>query len=321
MGCAALVVVAAACGSAGTGTDTELFRIAVVAPSAADDLAFTQSMVDALSVLRAERGVDSTDVAVTDGAARIDVAAAALRAYAEDGFDLVIAHGSQYGESVAEIATDHPDVAFAWGTAATTFDLPNVFAYNAAADQGGYVLGVLAAGLSESGSIGVVGPIELGDAALYVAGFTAGVVATRPDARVVVDFTGSFSDVSLAARTATRQIDGGADVLTGSAQMVAGAVGVASERGVLWLGTQADQTSLAPDLVVASQVYHWEVVIAEIMARVEAGTLGGVAFELSLANGGLVIAYNDNFELPASARQAADAAAIGLANGRLATGA
>ena len=56
-------------------------------------------------------------------------------------------------------------------------------------------------------------------------------------------------------------------MLTGTAQMVVGAIGVAKDRSVLWFGTQCDQAQLAPDIVVASQVYHWEVALSRAHRR------------------------------------------------------
>ncbi len=52
----------------------------------------------------------TSSVDITDGTFVVEDAAAAIRGYAEDGFDLVIAHGSQYGGPLAEIAPDFPDV-------------------------------------------------------------------------------------------------------------------------------------------------------------------------------------------------------------------
>ena len=177
----------------------------------------------------------------------------------------MIAHGSQYGASLQEIAPEFPDVSFAWGTAGDTFGLDNVYAYEAASDQGGYVMGVMAAGLSKSGIIGVVGPIEVGDAALYVNGFIAG--ADSAGNRNGRPTRADFSDVALASQTAQAFIAAGADVLSGTAQMVTGAVSVAEDDGIPWFGTQSNQTELAPDIVVASQVYHWEVVLSDILAN------------------------------------------------------
>lgn len=304
---AVIALIAAACSSGG-GDDSggADFRIAIVAPSASNDLAFTQSIVDAANKLK-ESGVVG-EVAVTDGTFVVDDAAVAIRDYASQGYDLVIAHGSQYGGSLQEIAPDFPETSFAWGTAADTFGLPNVYSYEAASDQGGRVMGIMAAALSKTGKVGIVGPIEVGDAKLYVDGFKAGVLIQNPGADVTINYIDSFSDVALASEAAQSLIGAGADVLSGTAQMVVGAVGVAKSEGVLWFGTQANQTSLAPEIVVASQVYHWEGILEEMIDNVKDGKLGGELYSITFANDGLVIEYNDGFDLPDDVKKLADEA-------------
>ncbi len=278
----------------------EPFRVAVVMPSSINDLAFSQSMYDALLTIQSEMGgEEAMEIVYSDGMFVVDDAAAAIRDYASEGYNLVIAHGSQYGSSLQEIAPDFPETSFAWGTTVDTFGIDNIFAYEAASDQGGYVNGVLAASLSETGILGVVGPIETGDAKLYVDGFVAGAKATDPTVQVNVNYIGSFSDVALAAEAANTHIAAGADVLTGTAQMVVGAIGVAEESGALWFGTQASQTELAPSIVVANQVYRWDVVLNEIMDLIDEGTFGGTSFVIDLANGGEVLEFNPDFEIPA----------------------
>jgi len=299
-------------------TPAEPFKVAIVAPSAPNDLAFTQSMVDAVNRLKDQYNLD---IAVSDSLFVVEDAAAAIRDYASKGYDLVIAHGSQFGGSVQEIAADFPDVSFAWGTAGDTFRLPNVFAYQAASDQGGYVMGQMAAALSQSGVIGMVGPIEVGDAKLYVDGFKNGAVAEKSTVDVRVNYTGSFSDVALASEAAKSFVDAGADVMTGSAQMVVGAVGVAKENNVAWFGTQSNQTSLAPEVVVASQVYHWEVVLSQIIDAIKAGTLGGQTYNIDLANGGEVIEFNADYALSDEVKAIGDAAVQGIKDGTIDTGA
>ncbi len=316
----ALSLILSACGPAATPTPApvEKFRVAVVMPSAINDLAFSQSMYDALIRVQNEMGgPENFEIVYSENMFVVDDAAAALRDYASQGFDLVIGHGSQYGSSLQEIAPDFPDTSFAWGTTVDTFGLPNVFAYEAASDQGGYVNGVLAASLTTSNVIGVVGPIETGDAKLYVDGFKAGVAATNPAIQVNVNYIGSFSDVALASEAANTHISAGADVLTGTAQMVVGAIGKAEEAGALWFGTQSNQTSLAPSIVVASQVYHWEVVLDEMISMIKSGTLGGKSFVINLANGGEVIEYNPAYTFPAEAGALAEAAIEGIKNGSI----
>lgn len=291
--------------------------VAIVSPSAINDFAFTQSIYDALIALQEDMGEDAIDFVYSEGMFVVDDAAAAIRDYAATGYDLVIAHGSQYGSSVQEIAPDFPETSFAWGTTVDTFGLPNIYAYEAASHEGGYVNGVMAAMMTESKVIGVVGPVETGDAKLYVDGFVAGVNATDPEVEVLVTYINNFSDVALAAETAETQISAGADILTGTAQMVVGAIGKIQEAGGYWFGTQADQAAFAPDTVVASQVYHWEVILQEIIALREDGVLGGQSFVADLENGGQVMSFNPDIEIPEEVMTAAEETIQGIIDGTI----
>jgi basic membrane protein A len=293
----------------------EPLRIAIVSPSAINDFAFTQSIYDAMIALQLEFGEEAIDFVYSENMFVVDDAAAAIRDYASQGFDLVLAHGSQYGSSLQEIAPDFPDVSFAWGTTVDTFGIPNIFAYEAASDEGGFVNGVMAAMLTESKVIGVIGPIETGDAKLYVDGFVAGVKSVDPTIEVLTTWTGSFSDVAAASEAAETQIAAGADVMTGTAQMVVGAIGKIQEAGGYWFGTQADQMAFAPDTVVASQVYHWEVILKEIISLRNQGILGGTSFVANLANGGQEMSFNPAIDIPDDVMAAAEAAIADIVGG------
>ncbi len=297
----------------------EPIRIAIVMPSTVTDLAWSQAIYDALVAIQEEAGgADVVEIAYTENMFNVTDAAAALRDYAADGYDLVIAHGTQYGTSLFEIAPDFPDTSFAWGTAVDTGEdagLTNIFAYEARAEEGGFVNGVLASAISESGVIGVVGPVEAGDAKLYIDGFVAGAKSANPDATVNVSYTGSFGDTALAAEAANTHISAGADVLTGSSQQVVGAIGVAKENGVPWLGFQADQSGLAPEVVKGTIIYEWQPVLLEMIKSHQAGEMGGKVLQLTLANGGQIPLYAD--DLPAEAVAAADAAVQGIIDGSI----
>ena len=298
----------------------EQFRVAVVMPSSITDLAWSQSMYDGLLGLQAQLGgPDAMEIAYTEGMFDVTAAAQALRDYAEEGYNLVIAHGTQYGTSLFELAPDYPDTAFAWGTASDTGaeqGLTNVFAYEANAEQGGYVNGVMAAMLSQSGVIGVVGPVPAGDALLYINGFIQGVDATNPDATLQVAYTGSFGDTAAAAETAQTQIAAGADVLTGSAQQVVGAIEAIQAAGGYWFGTQSDQSTQWPETVVASQVFNWVPTLGQMVELIVQGTVGGQAYSLTLSNGGLKIVYG-GVMLDQSIVDAANAAIAGITSGAI----
>ncbi len=282
-----LLVLALVIGLLPAAAQDEVFRVAAVAPSATNDLAFSQSMFDALTKIDEEMG-KAFEFVFQEGTFVVDDAAVALREWASSGeYDLIIAHGSQYGAIVEELAPEFPETSFAWGTDQNTFGLPNVFAYTAAAGEGGFINGAMAALMSKTGKIGVIGPIEVGDAKLYVDGFVAGAAAARPDVEVQVTYIQSFSDVPLATEAANTFVANGADILTGTAQMVVGPIAVAKENNLLWFGTQSSQAELAEASGVSFQVYRWDVILMDMIASIQDGTLGGEAFTLTLANGGL----------------------------------
>jgi len=315
------VMLLSACAPAATpvapAAAAKVIRVAVVMPSATTDMAFSQSMYSALLSVQKEMGGETAmEIKYSENMFKVPDAAAALRDYATQGFDVVIAHGSQYGSSVEEIAKDFPKTTFAWGTDVNTFGQPNIYAYTAAAEEGGYVNGVLAAKLSQSKQIGVTGPVEVGDAKTYISGFVQGVASVDPGMKVNKTWTGSFSDVALMTEAAKTHIANGADILTGSSQSVVGSIGAAKDNGkVLWFGTQSDQATLAPTLVVASQVYDWTGMIKEIIASRTTGTLGGKTYILQLKNDGLKIAYNSGYSLPADVKAAGDKAIEDIKSG------
>ena len=316
-----VAILTSACGAGGDGGGDKPFRIAVVTPSAKNDLAFSQSIYESLlKVQQAMGGPEKLEFVISENMFVVDDAGAAIRDYASQGYNLVIGHGSQYGGVLQEIAPDFPKTSFAHGTTVDTFvdkGITNVFAYEARSEQGGYVNGVMAGALTKSNIIGVVGPIETGDAKLYVDGFVAGVKSQNPNAQVNVNWIGSFSDVALASEAAQTHVKAGADVMAGTAQMVVGAIGVAKDNNALWFGTQASQTSLAPNAVVANQIYDWSGVITEIIDLINKGTLGGQAFQITLANKGLYIEYNTAYNLPAEVKDLAEATVDAIVTGAI----
>ncbi len=319
----AVSMLLSACGAATPAAtavvEAKPIRIAVIMPSATTDMAFSQSMYQALIGIQKEMGGESKmEIKYSENMFKVPDAAAAIRDYATQGFDIVIAHGSQYGSSVEEVAKDFPKTTFAWGTDVNTFGQPNIYAYTAAAEEGGYINGVMAAKLTKSKQIGVTGPVEVGDAKTYIDGFVQGVASVDPAIKVNKTWTGSFSDVALMTEAAKTHIAAGADILTGSSQSVVGSIGAAKEDGkILWFGTQADQSSLAPSLVVASQVYDWNAMVKEIIASRATGTLGGKTYVLQLKNDGLKIAFNSGFTLPADVKAAADKAIADIISGAI----
>ena len=292
---------------------TRPLDVGIIVPSARDDLAFSQSLVDALAVLSEERGGLTVDI--TENMFDVDEAADEARRYVAAGNDVVILHGAQFRPLVEELAAESPDVVFVVGPDPVAVDLPNVFVYTIAAEQGAYVMGDLAAALSDSDVIGVVGPIPAPEPVLFIEGFRQG--AQEQGATVLVEYAGSFSDTEMASDIARGHVGAGADVLTGTAQLTVGPIAVAEDSGIPWFANQANQSILAPTQVVASQVYHLEVAIREILAEIDANATTGGTFPLTLGNGGMLLEFNPDYPLDPGLRRRADELLLGVAAGSI----
>ncbi len=293
-------------------------RIGLVLPSTVDDMAWSQSMVEGLRAAQKKMGEANLEIAISEKLGKAVDAGAATRQYASQGFDIVIAHGSQYQSVLPEIAKDFPKTTFAHGTAFLT--APNIFAYDPQAQDGAYLLGMLAARMTKSGVIGIVGPVEAGDAAKYNYGFQQGVAKTNAQAKVRIAYTGSFNDIVGAGELAKTQMAAGADILTGSSQQAVGAVrAVAEKPGKYWLSTDLDQSSIAPDTVLASQVYNWEKVVDKIIDLRKKGTLGGQVLTLSFADGTLELKYNNRLagKIPKGVKDAIEKTKKDITSGSL----
>ena len=296
----------------------EKIRIGLILPSTVDDMAWSQSMVEGLKAVQKKMGEGNMELAISEKLGRAVDAGAATRQYASQGFDIVFAHGSQYQSVLPEIAKDFPKTTFAHGTGFQTG--PNIFAYDPQAQEGAYLLGILAAKMTKSGVIGIVGPVEAGDAAKYNYGFQQGVMKTNPKVSVRTAYTGSFNDIVGAGELAKTQMTAGADILTGSSQQAVGAVrAVADKPGMYWLSTDIDQSSIGPNAVLASQVYNWEKVVNKIIDLRKKGTLGGQVLTLSFADGTLELKYNSKLasKVPKDVVAAIEKAKKDIASGAL----
>jgi basic membrane lipoprotein Med (substrate-binding protein (PBP1-ABC) superfamily) len=293
-------------------------RIAVVLPGKPNDYGISHGVYDAIMEYQAMHGRENVVVAISENNFVVDNAATAIRDYASQGYDIIVAPSSSFGSILQETAPDFPNTSFVWGTTPETYGLPNIYAFVVNADHGGYVQGVIAASVADK--IGVVMPLNVGSIARTTEGFQAGVQATNPDAEVLVTFTGAFGDIVAANQAARTMADAGAQILVSQTEIATGAATVARERNIPFMGNNSDFTPFAPEVTYASSDYKYGVALHQIFDQIREGKLGGEMLALSLDNGGIEIVFNDRFPLPEEARRAAEEAIEGLKSGRIQTG-
>jgi basic membrane protein A and related proteins len=280
---------------AGAAAPKAKVRIALIVESTVDDKGWCQAMHDAIGTVQKRHGAALVEYSFTEKMKPVDAGSAA-RQYASKGFDIVICHGAQYKNLVLEMAEEFPRTSFVFGTSADVGPR-NVFTYMPQSEETGYLNGLIAGQVTRSNVLGLVGPVDGGDAARYDRGFVLGVKAVNPKAEVKVAHTGSFGDFVKAGELAHTQVKAGADVLTGSSQQALGAlraVATYQDPPIWWVGQDVAQLSTPEAVrVVAAASYDYSAVIEALIAKREAGVLGGENLPLNFANGGFVFQFND----------------------------
>ena len=131
-----------------------------------------------------------------------------------------------------------------------------------------YLCGMLAGGLTESNTIGVVGGHPVPEVNRIINAFVAGAQEVNPDAKVLVTFINSWFDPAAAKEAALAQIDAGADVLFAERF---GVIEAAAENGLWAFGNMSDQNELAPEYVVNSAVWNMNPTVEYIVNQIMTG--------------------------------------------------
>ena len=199
-------------------------------------------------------------------------------------------------------------------------------------DEGGYLAGVLAASLSESGVVGVVGGREdVPPVVKLVNGYEVGAKSVNPDIQVLKIYNESFTAPDKGASDAQQFIGEGADVIFGAGgQTGSGGVAAATAQGVWGIGVDQDEyfttfdEGAAPgsDKLASSAVKRVDLgVFLQIVAALEGefGADGGF-FALTAANGGITYAEFHDADIPEDVASVLEETRLGLADGSIKTG-
>lgn len=236
-----------------------------------DDASFNQfsnqGAVDAADELGVDHRVIVTQE-IADYRANIDT-------LISEGFNVIVTVGFLIGTATIEAAQDNPDVYFIGvdqficidteGNPDPTFAcegsgdagtlLPNYQGVLFAEAEPGYLVGIIAAHISQSGVIGAVRGTDVPAVVAFNEGYTNGARSVNPDITVLsVEADPNpeigFDNPARGREIATQMIDQGADVIFQIAGNTGrGALEVACDRDGVWgIGVDVDQHQSLPDL-------------------------------------------------------------------------
>ena len=188
---------------------------------------------------------------------------------------------------------------------------PNLASFDNRWGDGGYVAGAIAGIMTKSGTIGAVGGIPVPVIQEYNEGFERGAKRTRPDAKALSAYVGSFSDVAKGKEITLALIEKGADVVTATGnESVIGTLEAAKEKGVLMIGTAFDSASFAPDTVVTTALVNFDVNIDLAIGKILDGTIKPESYVLGFNENGIGLAGYGKFDDKISSADKAKVQAI-----------
>ncbi|SIS82806.1 BMP family lipoprotein [Phaeovulum vinaykumarii] len=244
----------------------------------------------------------------------------ALRRLAETGANPIVMTGFAFGNVLDTVAPDYPDTKFAIIDAVV--DQPNVRSVVFQEEQGSYLVGMMAAMASKTGTVGFVGGMDIPLIRKFACGYTQGVKAANPDARVIVNMTGTtpaaWADPVKGSELAMAQIAQGADVIYAAAGSTGlGVLQAAADGGILSIGVDSNQNHLHPGQVLTSMIKRVDnSVYGAFMAGADMETGINV---MDLAKQGVGYALDDNNAdlVTPEMKAAVDAAAAAIVAGEI----
>ncbi|NLF57707.1 MAG: BMP family ABC transporter substrate-binding protein [Candidatus Hydrogenedens sp.] len=211
-----------------------------------------------------------------------------LRGFAGDGYGLVIAHGSQFIDVVNAVAGDYPDTLFAISFAATDVSQHDNVACIAPVNQG-ILEGIAAGALTKTNKVAMLGSEENPSISGDINVFESGVRLVNADAEVITGYIGSATDADKGKEMAMTLISSGVDVITHQANAAGlGVLQAAEEAGILAVGINTDQYSVAPDAVVTSVLRNFPAIYEALLPDIAEGKLTGGLYRFGIKEQGCV---------------------------------
>ncbi|MEP6717957.1 MAG: BMP family ABC transporter substrate-binding protein [bacterium] len=244
----------------------------------------------------------------------------AMRAFAERGYDLIIGVGFAQAPIMERVAKEYPNIRFAIVDGVS--DLPNVASLVFKEHEGSYLVGMLAAKTSKTGTVGFLGGMDIGLIHRFEGGYEEGARAVNPNIRVIQNYVGvtdsAWNNPGKGKELALAQIDKGADVIfTAAGNSGLGAFDAVEQAGQqngrathFVIGVDSNQNMVKPGYVLTSMVKRVDNAVYSIVEDVAQGNFkaGFHVYGLDLDGVGYAMdEYNKDLVTPEMIQQVEEA--------------
>jgi len=177
-----------------------------------------------------------------------------LRDLVSQGNTLIFGTTFGYMEAMLKVAADNKDVKFEHATGFKT--APNMRTYDSRTYEGAHMAGVIAGGMTQTNTLGVVGSIAIPEVIRNINSFTLGAQSVNPKIKVKVVWVNEWFNPPKETEAAQSLINGGADVLFQNTDSSA-VLQTAEKAGKYAFGWDSDMTAYGPKAHLASSIINW----------------------------------------------------------------
>ena len=217
----------------------------------------------------------------------------ALRQLAQMGANPIVMTGFAFADTLDKVAPDYPKTKFV--IVDSVVKEPNVESIVFHEEQGSYLVGMLAAMASKTGTVGFIGGMDIPLIRKFECGYAQGVKAVAPKDKIIGNMTGTtpsaWNDPVKGSELAKAQMSQGADVVFAAA----GGTGIGvlqsmADAGKLGIGVDSNQDYLHPGHVLTSMVKRVDVAVYN--AFKEGDNVKPGVKVMGLANNGVDYSYD-----------------------------
>ena len=216
-----------------------------------NDKSFNEAVYNGIMRFANDTGIAVTELEPTNEA----MMEQSLKKFAQRGYNPVVAVGFTMANAVAAAAAEYPDT---WFTIIDgVVDAPNVQNVVFKEQEGSFLVGIMAAMASSTGTVGFVGGMDIPLISRFECGYKQGVAHQDSSMTVLAQMTGStpaaWGNPTKGGEITRSQVENGADVVYAAAGGTGmGVYQTAADMGVLAIGVDSNQNYIQPGTMLTS---------------------------------------------------------------------
>jgi len=298
------------------GGKQEGFKVGVLTPGTENDGSWGQAVSEGAQEAGEKYGAEVTIAANLEEPSQYQQQGLAL---AQAGYNVIINANAAMGSVTEELAAKFPEVMF--GQVAVGLEpLPeNVATNTPQLPVATFQAGVLAAEMSETGTLGAIGGYEFPALTSEMEGFALGARYANPEIKILRTYINTWTDAGKAKAAAQAQASQGADIIfSATDQATQGMYQLAEGGGSLKyvIPQYLDKSEQAPNVVLTSAVYNLQGATGSFIEMYGDEDWKSENVEFGIEDG-VDLAPNPKMKIPAAAQKKLEEVEAAIESGKL----